>query len=139
MVTAYKMVGVAELKMTGLLAPYFLGTIIVLGGVLIFSKSNPYQATGISLTLGALATLGYLMIEMNKLLPVKFPGERVVLSLIYALPMMIFAKFSYHMFPSPTVGQSLAVLLLLGFYQLACQIILAKEWILKGKKYLSNG
>lgn len=133
MVAVYTRAGIAKLEMKGLLGPYTLGAFVALGGICILCPWNPYVGAGLSLSLGAFATLIYLMIKMHKLLPIKFPKRRVGLSLIYSLPMVATFVVLRKIIPDPTIWQSIAVLAILGIYLLFAQLILAKEWILKSK------
>ena len=133
MVAVYTRVGTAKLEMKGLLGPYALGAFVALGGISILCPWNPYIGAGLSLSLGAFATLVYLMIKMHKLLPVRFPKGRVGLSLLYSLPMVAVFIILRKIISEPTIWQSITVLLVAGIYLLFAQLILAKEWILKSK------
>lgn len=129
----YKTVAIAKLNMKKLIMPYILGAVIVLGGILVLCTRNPYLGAGLSLSLGALGALSYLIIEMNKLLPISFPRNQMALAVIYSLPMVLAFIYFKKVIYKPTILQSILILTILGIYQLVAQIILAKDWILKSK------
>lgn len=127
----YRTVAIAKLNMKKLIMPYILGAVIVLGGILVLCPRSPYFGAGLSLSLGALGTLVYLIIEMYKLLPISFPKKRMILAIIYSLPMaVVFVLFKKNIH-NPTILQSLTILVILGIYLLFAQVVLAKDWILK--------
>lgn len=132
-VSNYKIIGIAKLEMKSLLFPYVLGTFVALAGITILCRWNPYTGAGLSLSLGAFSTLVYLMVKMHKVLPVNFPKARVILSIIYSLPMIIVFFIFRKIMPYPRISQSILVLTILGSYQLFAQFILAKDWILRSK------
>jgi len=127
----YKNVGIASLKMTGLIGPYILGAVVTITGIYAFSAWDPYHGAGLALFLGSLAILIYLMIKMHNLLAVTFPLGRLMISCGYALPMIGVLLYCRRIFPGPTLWQALAILVLTGFYQLGAQALLARKWFLK--------
>jgi len=130
-VAAYKKVGIADLKMTGLIAPYTLGACVTLAGVFIFSEWDPYQGVGLALLLGSLTMAVYLMIKMHKLLPVSFPLRRTLWAILAAVPMAAAILRCQRSIPAPSLGQAVGVLGLAGLYQLGVQAALARRWIFK--------
>jgi len=130
-VSAYKKVGIADLKMTGLIAPYTLGACVTLAGVLFLSKENPYHGVGLALFLGSLSMTAYLMLKMHWLLPVRFPLQRTAWAVLAALPMAGVLMFLRQHILMPSLGQAAGILGLAGLYQLAIQAALSKKWLVK--------
>ncbi len=131
LISTYKMVGVAQLQMKGLIVPYILGTIVALGGILVLSRWNPYIGTGVSLLSGALTTLVYLVARMHRLLPVRFPSRHVAWSVVYSLPVVVLLVILRIIIYDPTLWQSVATLAISGLYLLLAEFLMARDWLFK--------
>jgi len=129
----YTKVGIAGLKMTGLLGPYLLGTIVTLSGIILFSKGDPYFNTGLALTMGALTMLVYLMIKMHKLLPVTFPLKEAGTAILYSLPLGIGLTMTQKVLSEPGIWLSVFILVLSSMYVLIIEMIFAKKYMFKGE------
>jgi O-antigen/teichoic acid export membrane protein len=130
-VSTYKMVGVAQLEMKGLILPYSLGSVVALGGIFILSRWNPYWGTGLSLFLGAVTTLLYLIVKMHKLLLVRLPKLHLGISIVYSLPIAAIFIILRIFFPHPTLCQSVTILVISGIYLLFAQVLMARDWLFK--------
>jgi O-antigen/teichoic acid export membrane protein len=127
----YTKVGVADLKMTGLIVPYLLGAIVTLSLLFIFSPTEPFWGTGFSLFAGSLVLFLCLMYKMHRLLPVHFPFFRFGRAVFYLMPLWMMFIFFRRIFSDPSTVVSIGVLMVAGLYVVFIELILNKEWLEK--------
>lgn len=134
--SAYVKVGIASLRMRGLIIPYSFGVVVMAALLFLLSNMDPFLGTGLALVSGALAMLLYLMYEMHKLLPVHFPARRIGHAVLYLIPLwFIFMSFR-SIFPEPSIVESIVILISAGAYVFFAELMLNKEWLENSDHFL---
>lgn len=125
--SAYSMVGVVQLNTKGYILPNICGLIVLMCGLILLSRWNPYVGAGISLSAASLAIFVMGRWKMVKLLPVALPWRRLFFSFVLTLPLIIFFVIIRFLYSDPSVFQSIFILTLSGVFATFIQLLLIKK------------
>ncbi|MEW5895586.1 MAG: hypothetical protein AB1650_07515 [Candidatus Omnitrophota bacterium] len=88
LLSLYRMIGIAKLKMEGILIPYILGAAVMTFSIVFLAPLAPVTGTGFSMAAGAFVSTFTLHIEMKKILPVRFPKKMLLKTSLFSVPLI---------------------------------------------------
>lgn len=132
--TIYSMAGIIEQKTTDFILPNLIGAAVMAILLLSLVSWDPFAGSGLALAGGAMASLLVMRLKMKKLMPIRFPLRRSLLSAVISVPLAAGLWTYSWAVPFPGIIESLLVLALAGAYtSLAGMMLLGKRLSLPGR------
>ncbi len=128
------LVSQARLEMRHVLLPSVAGVVTSLGGVLLLSRSNPLDGTGLALATGGAVWLVLQYRASRALLPIVLPWRQITGAVVATIPLVAGLRWAIAVNEAATPLFSLAALAVAAVYVLAVgYLLLAPSWMAMGR------
>lgn len=112
-----------------LIAPSFIGAVVVIVLLLSLTGSGPFLGTGLAVVLGLTTSAGATAFQMSRKHQVRIPWARMLQATFWGAPLVAGLQFAQMNWPVPSQQLALWMLFIGGLYLIFAQYRLARHWL----------
>jgi hypothetical protein len=127
--STYVALSFASLETSALIRPNLLGALTTISLMFLLAPRQPLAGTALAMTGGMIVTLVDTAVVLGRDLPHALPWARLSCAAGLAVPMIALFWLARSFWSTPSVLQSLGILLGTGVYLVVAQALMARPWL----------